>query len=64
MILSGWPANQPAQLRPLEPPHAALRQRADSPDASFAPSHFPTNMEAATSQKAVDSMAIEKCINE
>src|ERR1700722_18322655 len=34
------------------------------PDASFAQSHFPTNMEERTSQKAGSSMAIEKCINE
>jgi CRP/FNR family transcriptional regulator, cyclic AMP receptor protein len=33
-------------------------------DASFAPSDFPTNMSGRTSQKARDSMAIEKCINE
>jgi CRP/FNR family cyclic AMP-dependent transcriptional regulator len=66
--------------------HAALRQRADSADAWFAPPDFPTNMAArtsaadlnflqpnaeydelrkrGTSQKAGDSMAIEKCINE
>jgi CRP/FNR family transcriptional regulator, cyclic AMP receptor protein len=43
---------------------AALRQRAGGPDASFAPPDFPTNMGARTSQKAGDSMAIEKCINE
>jgi CRP-like cAMP-binding protein len=36
----------------------------NGPDASFAPSHFPTNMERPTSQKAGNSMAIEKCINE
>jgi hypothetical protein len=33
-------------------------------DASFAPPQFPINMERLTSQKARDSMAIEKCINE
>jgi hypothetical protein len=42
---------------------AALRYR-NSPDASFAPPDFPTNIEIRTSQKAGDSMAIEKCINE
>jgi CRP/FNR family cyclic AMP-dependent transcriptional regulator len=34
------------------------------PDASFAASHFPINMDGRTSQKAGSSMAIEKCINE
>jgi CRP-like cAMP-binding protein len=38
--------------------------RVNRPDASFAPSHFPTNMARRTSQKAGDTMAIEKCINE
>lgn len=37
---------------------------ANHPDASFAPSHFPINMDGQTSQKAGSSMAIEKCINE
>ncbi len=37
---------------------------ANRPDASFAPSHFPINMDGQTSQKAGSSMAIEKCINE
>jgi CRP/FNR family cyclic AMP-dependent transcriptional regulator len=54
----------PARQRRSNLTHAALRQRPDSSDASFAPPHFPTNMETLTSQKAVDSMAIEKCINE
>jgi CRP/FNR family cyclic AMP-dependent transcriptional regulator len=43
--------------------HAALRRRADSPDASFASPDFPINMAGRTSQKA-GTMAIEKCINE
>src|SRR5258707_1135042 len=62
--MSGGPRTQPAEQRPPNLTHAALRQRPDSPHASFAPSHFPTNMAAASSQKGVDSMAIEKCINE
>jgi CRP-like cAMP-binding protein len=43
--------------------HVALRYGFRTADASFAPLHFPTNMEAMTSQKA-GTMAIEKCINE
>jgi CRP-like cAMP-binding protein len=46
------------------PAHAALRQCAGGPDASFASPDFPTNMASRTSQKAGDPMAIEKCINE
>jgi CRP/FNR family transcriptional regulator, cyclic AMP receptor protein len=65
--ISGTPATGFAwterQLR-FEPAHAALRQRADGPNASFAPFNFPTNMASRTSLKAGDSMAIEKCINE
>ena len=38
--------------------------RANRPDASFALGNFPTNMARPTSQKAGDSMAIEKCVNE
>src|SRR5258707_6367078 len=62
--MSGGPRTQPAEQRPPNLTHAALRQRADSSDASFAPLDFPTNIAAASSQKGVDSMAIEKCINE
>jgi CRP-like cAMP-binding protein len=39
----------------------ALRQ---VPDASFARANFPINMARRTSQKAGDTMAIEKCINQ
>jgi CRP/FNR family transcriptional regulator, cyclic AMP receptor protein len=43
--------------------HAALRY-ARGAEAPFARPDFPTNMAARTSQKAGNSMAIEKCINE
>src|ERR1700682_2057870 len=59
-----WPASPAGAATAPNLVHAALRRRAASPYASFAPPDFPTNMAGRTSQKARHCMAIEKCINE
>src|ERR1700694_1412715 len=59
-----WPASPAGAATAPNLVHAALRRRAASPYASFAPPDFPTNMAGRPSQKATHCMAIEKCINE
>src|ERR1700694_3646665 len=59
-----WPASPAGAAPAPNLVHAALRRRAASPYASFAPPDFPTNMAGRTSQKARHCMAIEKSINE